>query len=69
MIGSYDFIWFVCEKNRRFTSSAHYGLDSCRRTRRIKKFNITRFNAREAAYAFLREYDCESFVKAQKVMK
>lgn len=35
--------------------------------RRKKKFNIVRFNAREAAYAFLRQYDGETFIKAQKV--
>ncbi|CAF1657966.1 unnamed protein product [Adineta ricciae] len=45
----------------------HYGFDSCRRTRRLKKFNVTRFNAKEAAYAFLRQYDGESFVKAQRI--
>jgi len=39
------------------------------RAQHIEKFNIARFNAREAAYAFLRQYDGENFVKAQKVKK
>jgi hypothetical protein len=33
----------------------------------MEKFNITRFNAREVAYAFLRQHNEEPFVKAQKV--
>lgn len=37
------------------------------RARKIEKFNITQFNPKEAAYAFLRQYDGEPFVKAQKV--
>ncbi|CAF1069611.1 unnamed protein product [Rotaria sp. Silwood1] len=36
--------------------------------RRIKKFNIARFNASEAAYAFLKQYNGETFVKAQKII-
>ncbi len=40
-----------------------------RRNRKIEKFNIARFNAREAAYAFLRKYNGQPFVKTQKVMK
>ncbi|UJR20338.1 hypothetical protein I4U23_023469 [Adineta vaga] len=42
------------------------GFPSCR-SRRRKKFSIAKFNAKEAAYAFLREYDGEAFVKAQKI--
>ena len=34
---------------------------------RIQKFNIGGFNAKEATYAFLREYDGEPFIKSQKV--
>jgi hypothetical protein len=34
-----------------------------------EKFNIGRFNVKEATYAFLREYDEEPFIKAQKVNK
>jgi hypothetical protein len=37
------------------------------RDQRKKKFNIARFNVREAAYAFLRQYNGEAFIKAQKV--
>ncbi|CAF4866432.1 unnamed protein product [Rotaria sp. Silwood1] len=36
--------------------------------RRIKKFNIAKFNASEAAYAFLKQYNGETFVKAQKII-
>jgi hypothetical protein len=39
------------------------------RASRVEKFNIARFNAREAAYAFLRQYDGENLIKAQKVKK
>jgi hypothetical protein len=34
---------------------------------RVEKFNIGGFNAREATYAFLKEYDGEPFIKSQKV--
>jgi hypothetical protein len=37
------------------------------RDQRKKKFNIARFNVREAAYAFLRQYNGEAFIKAQKI--
>ncbi|CAF1513995.1 unnamed protein product [Rotaria magnacalcarata] len=33
---------------------------------RIEKFNIASFNARQAAYTFLTQYNGEKFVKAQK---
>ncbi|CAF1206362.1 unnamed protein product [Adineta steineri] len=36
------------------------------RVRRIEKFYIEKFNAKEAAYAFLKQYDGKAFVKAQK---
>jgi hypothetical protein len=37
--------------------------------RRKKKFSVVKFNAKELAYAFLRQHDGESLIKAQKVMK
>lgn len=33
-----------------------------------KKLNCRRFNPREAAYAFLRQYNQENFVRGQKVI-
>ena len=37
------------------------------RARRTEKFNIGKFNTREAAYAFLRQYGGEGFIKSQRV--
>ncbi|CAF4101000.1 unnamed protein product [Rotaria socialis] len=37
-----------------------------RHLRRIEEFNIASFNARQAAYTFLTQYNGEKFVKAQK---
>jgi len=59
--------FFCCKKNKSYFRPWCWFYQW--RDRKIEKFNIARFNARQAAYAFLRQYNGESFVKAQKVKK
>ena len=53
----------ISEYGEKISSSSCF--DRCRGT----KFDCVKFNPREAAYAFLRQYDQASFVRGQKVSR
>lgn len=60
------FMTFLCQRKNDFFFSSYCSFGQqlfCH----VEKFNISSFDVRQAAYAFLTQYNGETFVKGQKV--